>query len=237
MTGFRLIKIQFVLSLLISICFIAACKKEDAKFEGEKAGQIPGLGNMSGNPEGTQFLLPSGVRLKGDVVGQEDGPSSRDCIFDGQGFFVTVKITLQRDSSSTSPVDVVFPPGLIITSASEGFQHGLLVERVVVTIPPVQPGPGGNECQVSLLLFCLNSGKSPSDATAKYKLGPISSSPLIKDFIKKLSGKKINYRDFETTDPTWFENQERLQEALWSITNGDGLTEQDKENIAALPDR
>lgn len=151
MTGFRLIKIQFVLSLLISICFIAASKKDDTKFEGEKPGQIPGLGNMPGNPEGAQYQLASGVRLKGDIVGQEDGPSSRDCIFDGQGFFVTVKLILQRDSSSSSPVDVVFPPGLIITSASEGFQHGLLVERVVVSIPPVQPGPGGNECQVSLL--------------------------------------------------------------------------------------
>jgi hypothetical protein len=220
----------------------AGCKKEDAEQveqddDQEMPGKIPGMGEMPGEPEGTLFKLPAGVRLVGEIEGQEDGSSSRDCVFDGQGFNVMVKMKLKRDSSVSGPLTVEFPPGLVIVSTAEGFQHGLLVERIVVTIPPIQPGPGGDECQVSLLLFCLNSARRTSDATARYKFGPITSSKLLQDLIKRLRGKKINYREFEDGDPVWFENQEKIQTAIWQLTDGRGLRETDIQYLNELPNR
>jgi hypothetical protein len=40
---------------------------------------------MPGTPQGEQFTLPAGVMLKGEIVGNEDGQSGKDCVFDGQG--------------------------------------------------------------------------------------------------------------------------------------------------------
>jgi hypothetical protein len=242
MVSIRLSK--WILYLVLYSCLVAlhACKKDDAEKLGtgdgqETPGKIPGLGEMPGEPEGTQFKLPAGVQLVGEIEGQEDGSSSRDCVFDGPGFNVIVKMKLKRDSSVSGPLTVEFPPGLIITSAAEGFQHGLLVERILVTIPPIQPGSGGDECQVSLLLFCLNSAKRTSDATARYKFGPVTSSKLLKDLINRLKGKKINYREFEDGDPFWFENQEKIQDAIWQLTDGNGLREQDIQYLNELPNR
>lgn len=220
----------------------AGCKKDDTRQVEtgngqETPGKIPGLGEMPGEPEGTQFNLPAGVRLVGEIEGQEDGASSRDCLFDGQGFNVIVKMTLKRDSTVSGPLTVEFPPGLIITSASEGFQDGLLVERILVTLPPVNTGSGGAECQVSLLLFCLNSARHTSDATARYKFGPVSSSKLISNLISRLKNKKINYREFEDGDPVWFENQEKIQDAIWQLTDGNGMTETTIQFLNQLPNR
>ncbi|MBC7902352.1 MAG: hypothetical protein H7Y27_02980 [Gemmatimonadaceae bacterium] len=229
--------IGFIL-LLIAISIGLSCTKGDRDETSiEKPGSIPGIGEMPGKPQGEKFTLPNGVKLKGDIVGQEDGPSSQDCVFDGQGFFVIVKMALQADSSATGNTEVEFPAGLVITTASEGFQHGLLVERVVVTVPPIMPGSGGNNCQVSLMLFCLNSGRKPSDASAKYNLGPVTNSPLLKDFINRLSPKKIAYSAFPPNDDTWKMIEEDLQSVLWHITNGNGLTDNDLEIIKNLPNK
>ena len=235
---------KWMLLLVLASCLVAShgCKKDDTEKMGtddgqETPGRIPGLGDMPGEPEGNQFNLPAGVRLIGEIEGQEDGSSSRDCVFDGPGFNVMVKMKLKRDSTVSGPLTVEFPPGLVIVSTAEGFQHGLLVERIVVTIPPIQPGPGGDECQVSLLLFCLNSAKRTSDATARYKFGPVTSSKLLKDLINRLKGKKINYREFEDGDPFWFENQEKIQDAIWQLTDGNGLREQDIQYLNELPNR
>lgn len=242
MKSLRVSKWILYLALCTYLIAPAGCKKEDAEQVGtgdgqETPGKIPGLGEMPGEPEGTQFKLPAGVRLVGEIEGQEDGSSSRDCVFDGQGFNVMVKMKLKRDSSVSGPLTVEFPPGLVIVSTAEGFQHGLLVERIVVTIPPIQPGPGGDECQVSLLLFCLNSARRTSDATARYKFGPVTSSKLLQDIIKSLRGKKINYREFEDGDPVWFENQEKIQTAIWQLTDGRGLRETDIQYLNELPNR
>ncbi|MCF1715278.1 hypothetical protein L0U88_11630 [Flavihumibacter sp. RY-1] len=242
MISIRLSRWILLLVLCSYLVALHACKKDDTEKLGtgdgqETPGKIPGLGEMPGEPEGTQFNLPAGVRLIGEIEGQEDGSSSRDCLFDGQGFNVMVKMKLKRDSSVSGPLTVEFPPGLVITSTAEGFQHGLLVERMVVTIPPIQPGSGGNECQVSLLLFCLNSAKRTSDATARYKFGPVTSSKLLKDLINRLKGKKINYREFADGDPVWFENQEKIQDAIWQLTDGNGLREKDIQYLNELPNR
>src|SRR5687768_455069 len=41
----------------------------------EKPGQIPGMGNAGGVPQGEPFKLPAAISLTGDIVGNEDGLS------------------------------------------------------------------------------------------------------------------------------------------------------------------
>ncbi len=227
---------NFGLFLLI-LFFLVNCKKESEPISSanEKPGHIPGMGEAAGSPIGTQFTLPKGIKLIGDIVGKESGPDNGQCVYDGSGFWVNVTMTLRNDSIS-SPVTVEFPPGLIVTSAAEGFQHGLLIERVLVTLPPKENGGPGQPCKVTLMLSCLNASRHPSSAEASYKLGPITSSSLLKDFIHRLSTKRTKYSEYQGSD-LFFENQEYVQDALWSITDGDGLTERDLQHISQLPSK
>jgi hypothetical protein len=231
----------FLILSVVAVCNYSCNKSGDDKDStapgDEKPGQIPGMGNAGGVPQGEPFKLPAGISLKGDIVGNEDGVSGQDCVFDGQGFNVVVKIKLHRDTGS-APIEVVFPAGLVITTASEGFQHGLLIEKVVVTIPPVQPGSGGSDCQVTLMMLCLNAARKPSDASAIYKFATVTNSEQIKDFIKKLSGKKISFSAYPLgNNDDYFLNEEFIQDALWSITDGEGLTKKDLEFIQSLPNK
>jgi hypothetical protein len=233
--------------LIMGTIFYSGCKKNDSdptNTGGEQPGKIRGFGDVPGEPEGPQFQLPKHVSLVGPIKGVDglDDPTGNECLIDGQGESVMVTMTLEHDSTVGKPIEVEFPAGLVIVSAAESFQHGLLVERVTVTLPPKYPGPGGPgdknpQCEVRLMLSCLNESKAPSENTETYKFGPVTSSSLVKDLIKRLSTKKIRYKEYMPDEEAWEEAEDVVQHALWSITDGKGLTKRDLEAIASLPNK
>ena len=228
----------WLIMLAVVLGMQPGCKKDKAQEEenNEKPGHIPGMGNEPGVPAGEQFKLPKGVSLAGELTGVEYWDSSPNgCGYDGSGTEVLVRMTLQRDSIG-GPLTVEFPPGLIITSASEYFQGGLLVERVLVPLPPRQPGAGPPRCTVTLLLNCLNQSLNPSEDGNSYKFGPVTSSPLIKDLLKKLAGKKTLLSQYPSRT-AWEKTTKVVQDALWSLTEYKGLTSEDLRYIAELPDK
>lgn len=232
--------VSFLTVLLVLSTFLTFCQKSqnnDVSEGSDKPGKIPGMGNHAGEPTGTPFVLPRGVSLKGTIKGNEDPAASNNCTIDGSGESVMVKFTLQRDSIGNSPLTVIFPPGLIIVSASESHQHGLLVEKVVVRLPPKNQSSDNVLCNVSMLLQCLNKEKSPSDAFASYHFGPVTNSKTILSFLSKISSKKISYSDYNQDGDAWRACGEYLQSALWHITEGEGLTEEDLEFIQNLPNK
>jgi len=235
------IKTLLVFSLIIGILvFQPGCKKDKSPDDDikEQPGHIPGMGNNKNAPEGALFQLPKGVSLVGAIKGYDLYPTTQDaCVMDGTGRHVMVKMTLQNDSIG-APRTVEFPPGLVIVSTSEGFQSGLLVEKVVVELPPRQPGPGAPpKCIVRLMLSCVNQSLNPSEDFATYKLGPVTSSPLIKDLIKKLSGKKLRYSQYADKDQ-WEDVEEIVQKAVYALTeHGEGIDDRLMEKINKLPNK
>jgi hypothetical protein len=192
----------------------------------------PGLGDDPGEPQGSPFTLPSGVTLAGTLYGAN--AESSDCgngaKGNGSGVYVQVCVPLRNDTGG--PVEVVFPPGLIVVSAAEGFQNGLLVERVVVVVPPTPPGPGGppdggtdpDATVVPLFTYCLNESQNPNDTGTPYKLGPVSSDSAVKELLGLLQGKRIDSdKDVDV-----------VQDAIYSITEGKGLTLDDRNRIGKL---
>lgn len=227
--------------LLLSLLFISKAEGQanhtpQAGTANEEPGHIPGMGNEKGLPAGSRFMLPKGVSLVGELRGATYAQATPGgCGYDGVGTKVIVKFKMQRDSVG-GPLTITFPPGLTVTAAAEGFQNGLLVERVVVTVPPKGPGPGKPQCDVTLMMACLNLFKKPSDESATYQFGPVSSSPLIKDLMKRLSGKKMLYSAY-TDKEEWEQAQESVQDALWGLTDHDGLSDDMLRFISELPDK
>jgi hypothetical protein len=235
--------IIFILGLILSL--FLACSKTDKEgdddqpvlYGNERPGSIPGFGNRGGMPTGTPFELPPGVTLVETIIGNEEGATEGSCKLDGAGFFVSVTVKLERDTalSGTGPLEVLFPPGLIVVSRIETKQNGLLLDSVLLVMPPVPQGSTGGSCVVNLLFSCLNELKGVADPTVEYDFGPITNSELVNAFLKEIKNKKINYSHFEPGSSDWFQIQEGLQDRLWKITDGEGLTLADINWLRQLP--
>ncbi|AKQ65332.1 putative lipoprotein [Myxococcus hansupus] len=199
----------------------------------------PGLGEDDGEPVGTPFNLPTGISYAGTLRGASEftgecenaGTESQ-----GSGAYVRVCVPLRNDTGG--PVEVTFPPGIVVVSTSEGRnQNGLLIERSIITVPPTPPGPGGrddagtpdggveeNAFIVPLYMYCLNEERDPSNPYITYEVGPITSDAALQELLRLLDGKRIDTPEKVSV----------VQDALYSITEGRGLTTPDREAINRL---
>ena len=213
-------------------------EEPDMEYPDQVPGTIPGFGEADGEPEGTAFVLPEGVELVEAIRGNENGPED-ECLFDGPGYNVVVKIKLRRTIPGGSPLRVEFPAGLVIVTTTEGRnQNGLLVEKTIVELPPLVQGGGGSRCDITLLLLCTNQKRDPSSSYHTYKFGPVTNAPLIRDFVKRLQGKKINFSDYTPEqEEEMLEIQQIVQEALYALTDGHGYNPYLLAQLAGLPNR
>ena len=211
----------------------------DIEYPDQQPGTIPGFGEADGEPQGVQFVLPEGVELVEQLRGNEDGPGRDDCLYDGAGYNVLVKVKLRRTMPGGSPLRVEFPAGLVIVTTSEGKnQNGLLIEKTIVELPPMVQGGGGSRCDLTLLLVCGNQKRDPSSNYHTYKFGPVTNSPLIKDLLKRLEGKKINYSEYRPEEEEKrLEVQQAIQDALYALTDGKGYNPYVLGELAKIPRR
>ncbi|MCY1021978.1 hypothetical protein [Pyxidicoccus sp. MSG2] len=230
-------KARWTWLLVAALVGLGACKDHGTDEEGTDGGDVDaeaqaGFGKDRRQPKGTPLSLPAGVQVSGTIVGADDDgncgqPQTADV---GSGLYV--RACLKLTNISGGPVQVTFPPGLVIVSASEGYQNGLLVERVVITVPPTSGGPGGLDggsnpetVNVPLHFYCINKASDPSDPAARYELGPITDHPQMRELYTLLQGKDV-YEDGLKV--------EVVQEAVYSISDGSGLTADDRAALRNL---
>ncbi|NVJ02329.1 hypothetical protein HV824_30005 [Myxococcus sp. AM009] len=199
----------------------------------------PGLGEDEGAPQGTPFSLPEGVSFAGTLRGAAEVTGEcENASVESQGSGATVRVCVPLRNDTGAPVEVVFPPGLVVVSTSEGRgQNGLLIERTVLTVPPTPPGPGGrddagtsdggveeNAYIVPLYMYCLNEERDPSNPFITYAVGPVTSDDALQELLGLLQGKRIDSADDVGV----------VQYAIYSITEGRGLTTPDRDAIDDL---
>jgi hypothetical protein len=200
------------------------------------AGAHPGFGSDTRRPQGTPFALPAGLEIAGPIMGADDDgncpkPRTRNL---GSGLEVRVCVPIRNRTGGG--ITVIFPPGLVIVSASETYQNGVLVEREVVTIPPTVIS--GNRLRdkdesdivyVPLHTYCLNKAKATSTSEARFELGPVSSHAAMSELYAYMVGKDFkDYRD----------RVEELQEVVWDILRHGRFTAEhraDLDKVWALP--
>lgn len=199
----------------------------------------PGLGDDEGEPLTTPFTLPPGLRVMGDAVGADENGKCPDDGDFGTGVYRDVQVCLPVCYVGTNVSNVVFPPGLIITTASEGFQKGLLVEREVIPVPPIvcnaappsspdrkkdAPLPKG-AFWIKLSTFCLNESQNPASSEGRYRIAGVTADPdllALAQFVSK--------RDLRTP-----EANKVVQQAIYSITERKGLKWEDRKALHELP--
>lgn len=237
--------------------------KEDVLAEMKRVNiKRAGLGDDEGQPNVTPINLPAGLQIAGEAVGPNE---NGECPDDNEisGAYRDVQICLPVCTIGNNATNVIFPPGLVITTAAEGFQNGLLVTREVVAVPPIVCNSGPPSVPekkkrkvaqdesseddsredeeiatwqenalpkskvywVKLSAFCLNESQNPSSVEGRYNLAGVTADPDLLDlatFISKrdLSSEKAN---------------KVAQKAIYSITEGKGLTWQDRKDLYEIP--
>ncbi|MCE9672737.1 hypothetical protein LY474_33520 [Myxococcus stipitatus] len=231
---------------------LVACSDDDDEGPGPGPGDgwdagvdkvRPGFGEDPGDIVGTAFTFPPGVELAGPIYGADDETGECGNGVSPLGTGQAVRICVPLRNLSGAPVLVTFPPGFTTVYIGESrYQNGALMDRERVNVPPTRGGPGGIDAGtdggtdggidpdafvVPLHLYCLNERRAPSESGAPYALGPVSTDEDLQELLRLLSGKLIESQDDINV----------VQTALYSITEGRGLTKVDRDAIDDLPDR
>lgn len=212
--------------LLISMLILAACKKDKAPdaSPNDTPGHISGMGDAPGELMGTPFQLPSNIELKDSIRGEYDVDATGYCLKSGSGAFVLVQLNLVNHAQKDT--FLILPAGLTIHAEDKAFQHGLLIQKT--TIPLAK----GASCKVLLLTYCVNSNRQASNPHCSYTFGPVTNSKPLLELIDLLKNKRINYEDLQ--DHNWEDNLD-LQDAVWEVTDQEGLTKESKDFFSSLP--
>lgn len=209
----------------------------------------PGLGDDPGLPQTAPFALPPGVALAGPIWGVDaDGGEcpGADAKFGSDEGAVKTCVPLKNTGIGASLVDL--KAGLILYSQFRDGQNGLLVERVLVQVPPEASGgcrPVKEDAPVSerkcnpengdpdsvfivqLNLHCLNEGRSPSLSGMGYSIAGVTTDPDLLALAELLAAKDLSSSAA----------QELVTEAIYEITEGSGLTPETLRRINALGNR
>lgn len=191
----------------------------------------PGFGDDERAPTGASFTLPPGLEIAGPIVGANDDGDCPKPQTNPVGSGLWVRVCVPVKNRTGGPVSIIFPPGLVIVAASEGFQNGLLVERTVLTVPPIMPGPGRlrdkeekDVVYVPLHLYCMNSNKEYSIQGTPYTMGPVSQHPVMSEVYRLVEGKDVRGRD----------RVEIMQQVVWDAIKAGAVTPQIREDIASI---
>lgn len=150
----------------------------------------PGLGFSAAEPIGKPFALPAGIELRQPI---KPYTSSRpqDCgnkdekkkVYGTDGDLIALCLIFSNRSGA--PTTVALPPGLIFRSRNVKKQNGILVQRVVIEVPPVPV------FYAPLLLYCANGNRPGPRSEDLYELGPIADRPELTTLFRKLAGKDL----------------------------------------------
>jgi hypothetical protein len=212
---------------LTALLVLAACGGEgqepdpiDPPDNNPPAQTRPGLGPSTGTPTGTPYTLPAGITLASPIKGVEfdcTPPEQRTPIFVGRGN--TVRICLEFTNTTPGTLTITLPPGLTFVSQKVTTQNGFLIIPAVVNIPP------NSKIYANLFLLCLNEKRTPSQGPADtFTVGPVTDDPQLVELTNLVKDK--NLRDVLDDGV--------LQKAVWNVTDGQGLTAEDRAAISRL---
>lgn len=247
---------------VLSIFFIAvlvlvtACQKENVE---DTPGNIPGMGDAEGALQVDPYEFHEDIEFIGDIGGFEEGgiavqgdaslkstmgsEAVQSCRNYGSGGrWVKVKMTV-RNTNQTHKRGLYFPRGCIFKVNLEGYQHAILLDWAWACLWP-------NETRTIVLhLYCINRGKHGSDAHSNFDIIGITSSQPMWRLLHLLAWRRINWEHYYTNVdlgkaelkaanegvPSYEAITEELQDAVWAITNGSGLSDEQIEFIESIP--
>jgi hypothetical protein len=176
----------------------------------------PGLGPQTGTPRGDAFGWPTNIFVTSSIQG-ESGSLCEPEVALASGGLVAPCFTV--GSNTPENVTVTLPPRLMFVSRSDAKQNGILLESVFFLVP------AQGSVTVRLGLYSLNEHREPSGPDDLYDLGALTTDPGLEDLASLLSNR------FQTDAALLVQN------AVWEVTDGSGLTDATRSALESLPDQ
>jgi len=220
--------------LCLYCCLIVSCSKSDSPIKkdapgaNQTAGHISGMGASHEALIGDAFVFSNNVEIKGGIKAVDFiYPGSGYCQVVGSGAFVLVSMEFVNKTGKDTLL--VFPAGLTFESTSTEDQNGMLIQHIQVRLTK------GGTCNTLFYAYCTNEHRSGSSNESKYAFGPICNAAPVRELIDLLKNKKVNLDPGEA--PSILGPIGVIQDWLWKITDGEGLSADDKRAIQALEDK
>lgn len=172
-----------------------------------------GMGSSTAAPTGSPVSWPAGVSF-GTIKGDD---SVAECLAAPE-YGGETPVELCVPIVATGAASVTFPAGLVFVSSAPATMNGIILKDIAI-------GAGAGTTHVVIKAFSLNRFRAPSDESDTYSVGPDTNDAAVAELIALVSGKNVQSDGAVAV----------IQDALWSITDGSGLTPQDRSAIAALP--
>jgi hypothetical protein len=202
----------------------------------------PGIGPTDGIPTGTPLKLPPCIR----IVDRKNKPFDAD-LKKLYGSSTTFYVDISFVNDCVKSMDIELPGGLILNSQFRDGQNGLLVERVLVDVPPTSRG-GSNQdtTTIYLAVACLNEQRGvPTNAAnpdypisvGSYTVGNVTDDPNLLQLLALLKGKKLAAKKYSllNTDTEQLAPSENIyseiQLAIYKVTEGVGLSRGEVEKL------
>lgn len=220
-------KILFLItfSFIVAISFYS-CTKD--KSDNDDAGNIPGMGDTGGELEVEETVFyPIESFIIGDITGVNVNPMPTENVVGSGGGWVILDVEIENTTDKEA--DFYLLGGSVIECLEEGYQHAICIERVDLIVD------ANSSKRINLLVYCINRGRSGSSPDISYTIKGISSSDRMMRLVEALENKKIDVLDYlPDSEVEFIELCKKLQDIIWEITNGEGLSDEDWDFINSL---
>ncbi len=173
------------------------------------------------SPAGAPFALPAGVTLKN---GEVTGDFEPDCTVESDpieygGDLIIACMGLQN--STRADVTLTLPAGLFFLVKAPDGQNGMTLQDHQLVLP------AGKTTFFKINLFCVNKHCSWGRKADRYVFGNVTSDPGLLELVARAKTHKL---EFGHDDEAYAFGQ-----AIWDITDGDGVTPEHRKLLDRLP--
>jgi hypothetical protein len=225
------VKRFLIISVLLAVPLLKGCKPGSEKgpsFQFEK-----GFGSSKEHPEGKPFAWPTGLRVVGPLITEDE------CFYEAKnkrrlfGHGAQVQICLNLYNETQAPIRLQLPPGLMFVSKSLDVQNGLLITGVTILVPP------GEQFFANLYMICVNTDRKSPGHDEYEEQAIITDHPALRDLMKLLENKKCNFEDYGGIylEPTASEITYKINAAVHPLIYGKPVKSEVMAELSAIPER
>lgn len=156
---------------------------------------------------GKPYRLPSGVAVFSCYGYDDEIPTS----------FLPLEMVVRNTNPGATGVRL--PAGLVFEPNDVDYQYMMLLQPLAFT------APGGRDTAVLLPTYCCNFDLDTPDDESNYAIAVQVWERELNELIELVSGKRL---DNEAA-------VDLAQDALWEITDGEGLTDSTRAKLQRLP--
>jgi hypothetical protein len=238
-----------LLYALVGLFLFISCSKNDVtNNNGNGGGPLnePGYGASNATFKHSPWQLPAGISLKEKIHYFEycdsdpNANNRKNWVGVPNGWLTYFAVCIVFTNDTEQPIEIPLPPVIIIESVDIHYQNGMIITDInKVTVP------AKSSVKMFSPVFCLNLlREAPLDVAddegnlIEFNLGPTQIPAALQEVVDIIRAKKLSYTSVLNPDGT--ENSDKLyalkviQDAIWEVTDEDGLTPETKQALLAL---